>query len=184
MKKLIFIMLMICGSLSSSAQSKYLTKTGFIGLYSHTTMEDISANNNQVASILDIATGEIIFTVLMKSFKFDRALMEEHFNENYVESDKFPKASFKGKITNLSNVDFKKDGKYNVDIDGDMTIHGVTKPFKTNGTIEVQNEKIIGKSKFLLNPHDYNIEIPNLVKSKFADNFEITVDMTYSSLKK
>ncbi len=183
MKKLAFIFLVLCISTYTSGQSKYLTKSGFISFYSHTTMEDIKADNNQVAGILNIESGEMIFTILMKSFKFDQALMEEHFNENYVESDKFPKASFKGRITNLSAIDFKKEGVYNADVEGNISIHGVTKLIKTTGTFEVQTEKIIGKSKFLLDPQDYNIEIPGLVKSKFADKFEITVNMAYLPLK-
>jgi len=77
---------------------KYMTKNGFIGFYSHTPMEDIKADNNQVVGVLDISTGEMVFQALIKSFHFDRALMEEHFNENYMESEKFPKSLFKGKI--------------------------------------------------------------------------------------
>jgi len=184
MKKLIFLSGMLINFLICPAQIKYLTKSGFISFYSHTPFEDIKADNNQVESIMDIGTGEVIFQVLMKSFKFDRALMEEHFNENYVESDKYPKAKFKGKITNLSSIDFKKDGTYNADIEGDMTIHNVTKPFKASGTFEIKDGKIVGSSKFQLDPKEYNIEIPSVVKTKFADKFDVTVNMEYSPLKK
>ena len=170
-------------SVNLNAQ-KFLTKNGHINFYSHTAMEDIKADNNQVASILDIATGEMVFNVLMKSFRFDRALMEEHFNENYVESDKFPQAKFKGKITNLSAVDFKKAGVYNVDIEGDMTIHGTTKPIKANGTLEVKDDHILGKSKFQIKAPDYNIAIPSVVKEKFAESLDVTVDMDYAPMKK
>jgi polyisoprenoid-binding protein YceI len=147
-------------------------------------MEDIKADNNQVASIIDIEKGEIFFTVLMKSFKFERALMEEHFNENYAESDKFPKATFKGKITNLSSVDFKKPGVYNLEIEGDMTIHGVTKPHKAKGTLEVKGENLLAKAKFNISIKEYGIIIPDLVKDKIQDSMEITVDMDYTLLKK
>jgi len=184
MKKLSFLSVLLFASIILSAQTKFITKNGNIEFYSHTSMEDIKATNNQVASILDIGSGEIIFVVLMKSFKFDRSLMEEHFNENYVESDKFPKANFKGKITNLEDVNFKKDGIYNVTIEGDMTIHGVTNPMKETGTLEIKGENIIGKSKFLLDPQEYNIVIPGVVKEKFANKMEITVEMNYSVLKK
>ena len=180
---MIFAALLLASTIIS-AQSKYLTKNGHIGFYSHTAMEDIKADNNQVASIIDIEKGEILFTVLMKSFKFDRALMEEHFNENYAESDKFPKASFKGKITNLSTVDFKKAGTYNVDVEGDMTIHGVTKPLKAKGTIEVKGVNLLAKAKFNISIKEYGIVIPDLVKDKIQDSMEITVDMDYASMNK
>ncbi len=183
MRKFVVILISIVFFLPVSGQSKFITKSGFISFYSHTSMEDIKAENNQVASILDTESGEILFTVLMKSFRFERALMEEHFNENYVESDKYPKASFKGKITNLSAINFKKQGTYNADLEGDMTIHGVTKHITEKGTFEV-NEKIAGKAKFKLNVVDYEIVIPSVVKDKFADSFEINVNMDYSPLKK
>jgi hypothetical protein len=184
MKKSLFILAMLIIAVNASAQTKYLTKAGVISFYSHTPFEDIKADNNQVASILDIGSGEIIFEILMRSFKFDRALMEEHFNENYVESDKYPKAKFKGKITNISSIDFKKDGTYNADVEGEMTIHNVTKTVKISGTFEVKDGKVIGASKFQLDPKEYNIEIPSVVKTKFADKFDLTVNMPYMPYKK
>jgi hypothetical protein len=95
--------------MTANAQ-KFMTKNGYIGFYSHTPVEDIKADNNQVASVLDVSTGEIAFQVLIKSFQFEKALMQEHFNENYLESDKFPRSTFSGKITNISEVNFSKTG--------------------------------------------------------------------------
>jgi polyisoprenoid-binding protein YceI len=184
MKKALFILVILISAVYCSAQTKFLTKNGFISFYSHTPFEDIKAENNQVASILDIGTGDMIFEILMRNFKFDQALMEEHFNENYLESDKYPKAKFKGKITNLSSIDFTKDGTYKADVEGDITIHNTTKKVKISGTFEVKGDKITGASKFELDPKDYNIEIPSVVKTKFADKFAITVNMVYSPLKK
>src|ERR1035437_9699574 len=111
MKRLFLLVFFLNIVIALNAQ-KYMTKNGFIGFYSHTPMEDIKADNNQVVGALDISTGEMVFQALIKSFHFDRALMEEQFNENYMESDKFPKSVFKGKITNLSSVDFSKNGNY------------------------------------------------------------------------
>jgi hypothetical protein len=125
MKRLTFLFCLAFLFFSANAQ-KYITKNGYIGFYSHTAMEDIKGDNNQVASVLDISNGDMVFQVLIKSFHFDRALMEEHFNENYMESDKFPKSSFKGKITNLSSVDFSKPGKYDVTVEGELNMHDVT----------------------------------------------------------
>lgn len=164
------------------AQTRYMTKTGYIGFYSHTPVEDIKADNNQVASILDSQTGEMVFNVLIKSFVFEKALMQEHFNENYMESDKFPKASFKGKVTNLDKIDFSKNGTQSVELSGEMTIHGVTKPFTTKGTLEIQTGKIIGKSKFSIKPEDYNITIPGVVREKIAKEMDVTVVMNYEPL--
>jgi polyisoprenoid-binding protein YceI len=159
---------------------KYMTKNGYIGFFSHTAMEDIKGDNNQVASVLDITTGELVFQVLIKSFHFDRALMEEHFNENYMESDKFPKSSFKGKITNLSSIDFSKSGIYDVSVDGDLTIRDATNKITTKGQIEVKNGELTATSKFNISPEDYKISIPSVVKDKINKNLEVTVTMKYA----
>jgi hypothetical protein len=159
-----------------------MTKNGYIGFYSHTPMEDIKADNNQVVGALDIKSGEIVFQALIKSFHFDRALMEEHFNENYMESDKFPKSVFKGKITNLSSVDFTKNGTYDITVEGDLTIHDVTNKISTKGTIEVISGGINGNSKFKIVPEDYKINIPGVVKEKFEKALEVTVNMKYTPI--
>jgi len=159
-----------------SAQ-KFMTKNGYIGFFSHTPMEDIKAGNNQVASILDASTGEIVFQVLMKSFKFEKALMEEHFNENYAESEKFPKSTFKGKIANLSDVDFSKPGIYKVTVDGDLFIHGVTKNVSLPGEIEITKDGVNTRSEFIIIPEDYNIEIPAIVRENIAKEMKVTVDV-------
>jgi hypothetical protein len=145
-------------------------------------MEDIKADNNQVVGVLDISTGEMVFQALIKSFHFDRALMEEHFNENYMESDKIPKSIFKGKITNLSSVDFTKNGTYNVTVEGDLTIHDVTNKIGTKGTIEVVSGGITANSKFNIVPEDYKIIIPGVVKDKFDKSLAVTVTMKYTPL--
>jgi hypothetical protein len=159
---------------------KYITKNGYIGFYSHTPIEDIKGDNNQVASILDISTGEIVFLVLIKSFHFERALMEEHFNENYMESDKFPKSSFKGKITDISAIDFKKNGMFNITVEGDLTIRDATNKVSTKGTLEVGGGGINASSKFNIIPEDYKISIPGIVRDKISKNLEVTVTMKYA----
>ena len=181
MKHLIFSVIILSLVTSVNAQ-KFMTKNGFISFYGHTPMEDIKADNNQVASVLDISTGELVFQVLIKSFHFDRALMEEHFNENYMESDKFPKATFKGKITNLQSVNFKKNGTYDVSVEGDLTIRDATNKVNAKGTIEVISGGINASSKFLISPEDYKINIPGVVREKIAKNLEVTVTMKYSPL--
>ena len=181
MKRLVVLFLLLTIAFAVNAQ-KYMTKNGYIGFFSHTPMEDIKGDNNQVASVLDISTGDMVFQVLIKSFHFDRALMEEHFNENYMESDKFPKSTFKGKITNLPSVNFSKDGTYNVIVEGELTIRDVTNKISTKGTIEVIKGGINANSKFSISPEDYKINIPGVVKEKINENLEVTVTMKYSPL--
>ena len=167
--------------LAANAQ-KFMTKNGFISFYSHTPMEDIKGDNNQVVGVLDISTGEMVFQALIKSFHFDRALMEEHFNENYMESDKIPKSVFKGKITNLASVDFTKNGVYNVTVEGDLTIHDVTNKISTKGTVEVISGGLNANAKFNIVPEDYKIVIPGVVKDKFDKSLEVTVAMKYTPI--
>ena len=182
MKTKILIFMLFAFAQLASAQ-KQIAKTGHIWFYSYTPIEVIEAHNHQVVSILDESTGDIVINLLIKSFEFKVALMQEHFNENYMESTKFPKSTFKGKITNLNNIDFKKDGTYSTEITGDITIHGVTKPITTTGTITISNGQLSANAKFKVLPKDFGIEIPKLVEEKIAKEIEITVDIPYSSAK-
>jgi polyisoprenoid-binding protein YceI len=181
MKKAVIVLFMILVGFQVQAQ-RYLTKSGKITFSSDTPFEKIEAKNNQVNAALDIGTGDIVFKVLMKSFEFDRALMQEHFNENYVESDKFPNALFKGKVTNFKSIPFTQEGSYDAEIEGDLTIHGVSKHIKVKGTFENKDKKITGKSKFLLKVEDYGIKVPKAVTEKIANNIEVQVLVVLSPL--
>lgn len=183
MKKIALLSLLFLAAFSLKAQ-KYITRNGFIQFFGETQFETIKADNNQVASILDTQTGEIVFQALLKSFHFEKALMEEHFNENFVESDKYPKAVFKGKISDPSSVDFTKNGVYHVQVEGELTLHNVTKKITEPGTFEVSDKGIEAKSEFKVKPEDYNIEIPSVVRNKVAKEMDVTVDMKYSPLGK
>ncbi len=162
---------------------KYMTRNGFIGFFSHTPIEDIKADNNQVASVLDISTGDLVFQVLIRSFHFPKALMEEHFNENYLESDKFPKSTFTGKITNLSAIDFTKPGNYDATVEGDLNIHNVTKKVAVKGSIEVLAGGVNATSKFNIVPEDYNINIPGVVRNNIAKTLEVTINVKYDPVQ-
>lgn len=184
-KTFILFQVLINSALLVNAQTtKYFTRTAHIDFYSHTPMEDIKADNNQVSAILDVTNGEFAFTCLIKSFEFPKALMQEHFNENYMESDKFPKSTFKGKIKDMSKVDFNKDGEYAVVVAGSLTIKDKTNEIEVPGTIIVKDGKITAKSKFKVRPEDYNISIPALVKEKIAKEIEVTVDAVMEPFKK
>jgi polyisoprenoid-binding protein YceI len=178
--KINILLLAMLAIFQLSQGQKLITKTGHIWFYSKTPLEEIEAHNRQVVSTFDPASGEIVFMMLVKSFEFKRALMQEHFNENYMESEKFPKASFKGKLTNPDKINFKKDGVYPAEVSGDMTIHNVTKPLSSKGTLEVKGGNVIAKAKFLTTAHDWDIEIPNVVEDKIAKQIEVTIEATYT----
>lgn len=184
MKKTLILFLLFTASITALQAQKFITKTGHIKFFSDAPTEDIEANNHSVNSALDIKTGDFVFKVLMKSFEFKKALMQEHFNENYVESDKFPNATFVGKITNLSDIDFTKDGTYKADVEGDLTIHGITQKIKESGSFIVSNGEIHGNSVFKISLSDYNIKIPKAVSKNIAEEIEITVDVILKELKK
>ena len=164
---------------SAFGQDKYFTRSGHVYFISHTDVIDIDGNSHQMGSILNIETGEMVFSVLIKSFKFTLATAEEHFNENYMESDLYPKSSFKGKITNIDEIDFTKDGNYNVMTEGGLTIHGVTNQVKKPGTLTVEDGKIIGNSEFIVNIDDYDITVPNVVKDRVAKEINVKINLTY-----
>jgi polyisoprenoid-binding protein YceI len=182
MKRLTVILLLLNLVVATSAQ-KYITKNGYVRFFSHTAIEDIKADNNQAASVFDTSTGEIVLQVLIKSFHFDKALMEEHFNENYMESDKFPKSVFKGKIINPTSVDFSKPGKFDVTVEGDLNMHDVTNKILVKGTIGVIEGGINASSKFNIVPEDYKITIPGVVRDNIAKNLEVTVSLKYTPVE-
>jgi polyisoprenoid-binding protein YceI len=163
----------------AQGQSRYYTKTGFISFFSKAPLEDIEAQNRQVVSFLDFKTGDLVFSVPMKAFEFKKALMREHFNENYVESHLYPKATFKGKVLQIQQVNLAQDNLYKVVIEGVLSIHGVDKLLRTNGTLQVKGGQVQGKSTFSVTPQEFNIQIPALVKEHIAKQIDITVDMLY-----
>ena len=160
-----------------SGQGKYLTSEGYISFYSPTVIEDITVVNNKVGCVIDAATGSVAIIVTMNQFQFEKKLMQEHFNENYVESEKYPKATFNGTISNNETVDYSRPGKYPVTVEGEMTIHGVKKQVSAEGSMEVTEKGVIANTKFMLNPEDYDIKIPRVVRNNIAKNMEITATL-------
>lgn len=184
MKKIIVAILFITLGITGAQAQKFLTKTGHIRFFSTTSMEDIEAHNHQVNAALDAQTGDLVFKAMMKSFQFEKALMQEHFNENYVESDKYPNSTFKGKVANINEVDFTKNGKYDVMIEGDLTIKDVTKKIKEKGTLEIKGNNVTGLSIFFVQVADYNIKIPNAVANNIAKSIRIDVEVNLEKLVK
>ena len=180
MKRIIILLTIILIGINCSAVAQvYYTKNGRISFFSKTSLENISADNNQVISVLNIETGVLEFSALNNAFHFPKAKMEEDFNENYMENNKYPKSTFKGSVADISNVKSLKDGSYKVNLKGDLLIHGVSKNITTPATITIKDGKISASCSFTVLVKDYNIKIPTIVTNKIAENIEITVSCDY-----
>jgi polyisoprenoid-binding protein YceI len=182
-KNLIVALVFLLASTACFAQDKYFTKTGKISFFSKGQMEDIEAKNKTVTAVIDTKSGAVQFAVQMKGFEFAKQLMQQHFNENYVESDKYPKGEFKGSISNNSEIDYTKDGTYNAKVKGKLTIHGVTKDVETTGKVKVDGGKLDVTSDFNILLSDYNIKIPSIVQDKLSNSIKISVDCKLDPLK-
>ena len=167
-------------SLQLNAQKIYATKTGQIFFNASGGIEKIAAVNNQVDSKFKDADGQIIIGVLIKGFKFENQLMEDHFNENYMESSQFPKAEFKGYIKNVKEIDFAKDGKYLANFEGTLTIHGVAQKVTTTGQIEIAQGKPTITGEFSVKIKDYGIK-GLYIGEKIANEAKIRVNCKYQN---
>ncbi|PQJ78362.1 YceI family protein [Polaribacter porphyrae] len=165
----------------SNSQERYLTKNGAVNFFSKAPMEDITADNNQVLSIIDATTGKMAISILMKSFLFEKALMQEHFNENYVESDKYPKATFKGSILNFDAINSTKS---KAKVKGNLTIHGVTKEYLIEGNFTRTDDAILVDGEFTVNLDDFGIKIPAVVAKNIAKNIKVSFKFNHTPFKK
>mgnify|MGYP000048788550 FL=1 len=178
MKKLILSICWIAFATIATAQQVYGTKTGQIVFNATGKEVKIVGVNNQTDSKFVSSTGQIVFAVLVKGFKFENQLMEDHFNENYMESTQFPKADFKGYITNVKEVNFGKDGDYPIKVEGNLTIHGVTNKVSTEGVMQLKSGKpsIIGSFKIPIN--QYGIK-GSYIGDKIASEANIQINCKY-----
>lgn len=176
------ILILVCALLISQASfaQLYFTQTGKTSFFSKTPLEDISAVNSAVSSILNTATNDLAVRMNINQFRFPNRLMEEHFNENYLESEKFPAATFKGKIA--EKIDFTKEGTYDVTAKGVMMIHGVSKEKVLTGKLTVAKDNITLDTNFEIALVDYKIDVPKLVWEKIAE--KIAVKSNFSLIKK
>lgn len=149
---------------------------GIISFFSKAPLEDIEAVNKKVTIVLKTTTNDVQFGVTMLNFKFSKPLMEEHFNENYVESDKYPICTFKGKIN--ETIDYSKDGEYKVTVKGTMDLHGVAKEAEIPGTLTVKGGNILLNSKFRIKVADYKIKVPSMYVQNIAEEVDVTVNGT------
>ena len=170
----------IANAQTPSAQKVYATKTGQIFFNATGGAVPIAAVNNQVDSKFVDATGQIIFGVLVKGFKFENQLMEDHFNENYMESTQFPKADFKGYIKNTKEINFEKEGTYPITIEGNLTIHGTSQKVSTNGTLQIAAGKPSITGEFSIKIKDYGIK-GLYIGEKIASEAKIKVNCKYQN---
>lgn len=158
---------------SAIGQEKFATKTGEITFEASVpSFEEVKANNTNVSAVLNTSTGDFAALALMKGFRFKVALMEEHFNENYIESSKYPKATFKGTIQdfNLSGM----SGKKNYVIKGTLNLHGVDKNIEVPATISMKDGAIQLIAQFVLRPEEFGIKIPSIVSNKIAEDVNVS----------
>ncbi len=167
------------------AQDKFFTKSGKIvfDATSPKSPENIIGVNKTTTCVVDTKTGALQFAVLMKGFEFEKALMQEHFNENYVESNKFPKAEFRGALADPGSVSYSKEGVYSVKVKGKLTIHGETKDVESDGKISVKGGKVQATATFPVILSDYGVNVPQLVADKVAKIAKISIDCLLDPLK-
>ena len=180
--KYLSILLLAWLSASQAGQDVYTCKNAKISMYSSAPIEDIEATSTNGVSVYNAGTGELNFSLPIRTLHFEKALMESHFNENYMESDKYPKALFKGKIQ--SPPDVTKDGTYPVTVTGDLEVHGVKQSRTIKGEIKVAGGVISMTSEFIVKCADHKIDIPQIVFHHIAENIRIRVAATYSAYKK
>ena len=177
-KKTFWTLLLMQVSLISIAQ-KYAVEKSNVGFFSTTTLEDIKASNSKGASIFNTSTSEIVFSIPISEFEFDKSLMKEHFNEKYMETEKYPKAKFQGSI---NGFDPARSRSQIITASGKLTMHGITKEVEIPGAMEVKNSRIEAGAKFIVKLADYQITIPQLMWQNIADQVEVTLAFTYKPL--
>lgn len=172
MKKSVFIIVFLL-LVTNFFSQKMITRSGEIKFDATVpgAMDEVIGITKTASAIFDKSTAEIVVLGLVKSFKFKLPLMEEHFNENYLESDKFPKANFKGKVLNFGS----KSGSY--DVEGEMTIHGVTNKVKTKVSIANEGTKLLMSGIFTLKLSDYKIDVPALAKRTLSETAKVSIKL-------
>ena len=155
---------------------RFIARNGYVRFYSEAPLENIEAVNNDGQSILDISTERIAFTIPINDFKFEKKLMQQHFNENYLESDKYPTSTFTGRISGISHA----SGKQELTAEGELTIHGQTREISVKGHGTITDEKIMLEASFPVELVDFNIKIPKVVFYNIAEVVDVTIKFEYS----
>jgi hypothetical protein len=181
--KITTVLLTIASAFTSQLSAQiFMAKTCEVSFFSKTPVEDITAISNIAKPLLNTKTQDVQIKIPMTSFVFEKPLMQEHFNENYVESEKYPFAIFKSKIN--EPVDFTKDGEYTVTVTGILSIHGVDKEYTLPGKLIVKGEQITISSRFKIKFADHNIIIPALYRGIIPPDTEVKINATLEPYKK
>ncbi|MEO9871268.1 YceI family protein [Ekhidna sp.] len=180
MKKYYYLITLLFFVCITSFGQKYKTEESYIKFYSSAPMEDIEAVNESSTSIIDMDSKNIVIVIPITSFEFPKELMQEHFNENYLESDKYPKATFKGKLTNWDG----QEGKSSATAEGTLELHGVSKEIKIDGEIDKKGDALNMSAVFIIKLEDYKIKIPKAVFYKIAEEVEVTAKFDYKPYAK
>lgn len=170
--------------LSARAQPVYMSKSAVISFFAGTAVEDIDATNEKALSFFNTETGEVVISIPNKDFHFRRSLMEEHFNENYMETGKFPKSEFKGKINNIKSFNFTEAGPFQVSVTGQLNIHGVSKERTIDVTVRKEGNRLIAETKFKVQLEDHKIDRPKILWEKIAESVEVNANLAYEPYKK
>lgn len=163
------------------AAQKFISESSTVTFFSKATIEDIAARNEKSMVLFDSGTGDIAFSVPVKDFVFEKSLMQEHFNEKYMETEKFPKANFQGKVSGFAST---VTGQQPVKAVGKLTIHGVTREVDLPGTLEVKGDRIMLAAKFMVTLEDYKVKRPQVLWSNIAEAVEVTLDFTLKPYEK
>ena len=179
--QLLFVLAILSASSLFAQSTKLVDKNGHINFYSHTEVEDITADNYKVVSTLNMSSGVVVFSAPMQSFEFEKSLMQKHYNSpKFLDTKQFPKAKFKGQIVDFNKVDFTNDGVYPTEVTGELTMHGVTKKITEKGTITINGNSIVVNAKMDLVLNDFEIAFkkgkPSTNIAKFV---EVTIISTY-----
>lgn len=177
-----FISLMVCAP--TFAQPVYGSTQSAITFFAGTPVEDIDATNSKSISFLNTDTGEVTISIPNYEFRFKQSLMEEHFNENYMETGKFPKSEFKGKIDDVKDIDWQRPTVQTITVSGTLIIHGVAKERTFSVTLHRKDRAIVAETKFSIPLADHNIDRPKLLWEKLAENVNVHATITYEPYKK
>jgi hypothetical protein len=163
---------------TGAMQQRYTTASGQTTFFSSAPLEDIEALNSRVAAIFDLTSGQLAFSMLMKDFQFKNSLMQEHFNENYAESERYPRARFTGKLVTMPTEGQLRAGPQPVYVQGVLTIHNVKRKVRVPGTLQLRGNDLVVTSKFSVAPADYKIKIPALVRNNIAKSIDVSIILT------
>lgn len=181
--KIKLVGLLLCISIMLQAQqNRFFSREAGVSFYSQTPLEDIEAHLYTGVAVVDITNGQVEFSLLIKDFKFKNALMQEHFNENYMESDRYPRAFFKGNLDKHNASLFFKEGDIRETVTGNLTLHGVTKAVQVEILFTVKKEGLAAQTNFTVKPADFGIQVPSILSNKIARDIKVSIQI--AALKK